>query len=138
KSLSHCELQQRVETLNHISRVRRLPRWIPSKTLILRLLTRNSLTWARRSVVLHSPWQQISQPGLVDGNGDGRGSLGGSGIPGNGYGVAIRDGRTGAGDGTAAAARGAPQNGKAQYRNDYKADQTPAVQLRQKHNTEQA
>jgi len=139
KYLRHFELQQRVETLKYISRVRRLPRWIPSKSLLLRLLTRNSLTWARRSVVLHSPWQGISQPGLVDGDSYGRGGLGGSGIPSNGHSVAVRGGSSGAGDGTAAAAaREAPQNGNAQYRNGYKADQTPAVHLRHEHKAKQA
>ena len=35
KYLRHFELQQRVQTLKHVSRVRRLPRWIPSKSLLL-------------------------------------------------------------------------------------------------------
>src|SRR5215472_4149309 len=81
KYLRHFELQQRVETLKYISRVRRLPRWITSKSFLLRLLTRNSLTWARRSVVLHTPWQDIAQPGLVHGDSYGSGSLGRSIIP---------------------------------------------------------
>jgi glycosyltransferase involved in cell wall biosynthesis len=55
KYLRHFELQQRVQTLKHVSRVRRLPRWIPSKSLLLRLMTRNSLSWARRSAMLHAP-----------------------------------------------------------------------------------
>jgi len=137
KYLRHFELQQRVETLRYISRVRRLPRWIPSKSLLLRLLTRNTLTWARRSVVLHTPWQEIAQPGLVHGDSYGRGSLGRSSIPGNGHNVAARDGRAGSGDGSTATGEGA-HNGNAQHRNGYEAEKTSAVYLPQEHNAEQA
>ncbi len=56
KYLRHFELQQRVQTLKHVSRVRRLPRWIPSKSFLLRMMTRSSLSWARRSAMLHAPW----------------------------------------------------------------------------------
>jgi glycosyltransferase involved in cell wall biosynthesis len=94
KYLRHFELQQRVQTLRHVSRVRRLPRWIPSKSLLLRLLTRNSLSWGRRSVVLHSPWEDIPQLDLLHGNGNGRGNLHGSSIPVDGHGVIGGDGRT--------------------------------------------
>lgn len=137
KYLRHFELQQRVETLKYISRVRRLPRWIPSKSLLLRLLTRNSLTWARRSVVLHTPWQEIAQAGLIHGDGYGGGGLSRSGIPSNGHNVVIRDGRPGSDTGTAAA-REAPRNGKAQHPNGDEAKKTPAVHLSQEHNAEQA
>ena len=43
KYLRHFEVQQRVQILKYVSRFRRLPRWIPSKSLLLRLMTRNSL-----------------------------------------------------------------------------------------------
>jgi glycosyltransferase involved in cell wall biosynthesis len=76
KYLRHFELQQRVQTLRHIARVRRLPRWIPSKSLILRLMTRNSLGWARRSAVLHGPYIP-HELRLVHSNGNGRGDLNG-------------------------------------------------------------
>src|SRR5579864_2749881 len=91
KYLRHFELQQRVQTLRHISRFRRLPRWIPSKSLLLRLMTRNSLSWARRSDVLHTPWSELSPEMLLNGNGNGngRGKLHGSGIPLDGDGVTV-------------------------------------------------
>jgi glycosyltransferase involved in cell wall biosynthesis len=71
KYLRHFELQQRVQTLRYISRVRRLPRWVPSKSLLLRLMTRNSLGWARRSAILHSAYIP-HELRLVHGNGNGR------------------------------------------------------------------
>lgn len=86
KYLRHFELQQRVQTLRNISRFRRLPRWMPSKSLLLRLVTRNSLGWARRTAVLHTGWNG-SDDFLPHGNGDGRGQLDGIGNPLNGNGV---------------------------------------------------
>ena len=79
KYLRHFELQQRVQTLRHISRVRRLPRWIPSKSLLLRLITRNSLSWSRRSALLHTTWNGDDQP-LLHSNHNGRGKLNGAGV----------------------------------------------------------
>src|SRR3984885_8105760 len=79
KYLRHFELQQRVQTLRHISRVRRLPRWIPSKSLLLRLITRNSLSWSRRSALLHTTWNGDDQS-LLHGNHNGRGKLNGAGV----------------------------------------------------------
>lgn len=79
KYLRHFELQQRVQTLRHISRVRRLPRWIPSKSLLLRLMTRNSLSWSRRSALLHTTWNGDDRS-LLDRNHNGRGKLNGTGV----------------------------------------------------------
>jgi glycosyltransferase involved in cell wall biosynthesis len=84
KYLRHFELQQRVQTLKYVSRFRRLPRWMPSKSLLLRLLTRNSLGWARRSAVVHSAWNGRDDFRLLNGNGNGRGQLDGTGTPLNG------------------------------------------------------
>jgi len=126
KYLRHFELQQRVETLKQISRVRRLPRWIPSKSLLLRLLTRNSLSWTRRSVVLHTPISDMPQFGLIHGDGDGNGNLGRSGVPVDGYDVAIRD-RSGIVNGTSAAATGnAAHDGDGQHARHYEASETSA------------
>ena len=75
KYLRHFELQQRVQTLRYVAHIRRLPRWIPSKTLLLRFMTRNSLGWARRSAVLHTTWSDPELPGLLHGNGNGSGKL---------------------------------------------------------------
>jgi glycosyltransferase involved in cell wall biosynthesis len=84
KYLRHFELQQRVQTLRYVSRFRRLPRWIPSKSLLLRLMTRNSLGWARRSAVLHTAWNAGIDPKAPHPNGNGRRSLSGSGETANG------------------------------------------------------
>lgn len=92
KYLRHFEVQQRVQTLRYVSRFRRLPRWVPSKSLLLRLMTRNSLSWARRSAVLNNPWNGISSPRLFQSNGERRGGLDGAGIPIDGDHVAVRDG----------------------------------------------
>ena len=108
KYLRHFELQQRVQTLRHLSRFRRLPRWVPSKSLLLRFMTRNSLGWARRSAVLHSPWNGTDAQSVY-GDGNGRRKLDGSGSPVNGNHVAV-DGRAGlSGNGTNSAARGSHQ-----------------------------
>src|SRR5205814_6596325 len=72
KYLRHFELQQRVQTLRYVSRFRRLPRWIPSKSLLLRLMTRNSLGWARRSAVLQTPWDRQADPQLPNSDGNAR------------------------------------------------------------------
>jgi glycosyltransferase involved in cell wall biosynthesis len=55
KYLRHFELQKRAQALRQLSLIRRLPLWMPSKSLLLRLMTRNSLGWARRAAILHSP-----------------------------------------------------------------------------------
>lgn len=91
KYLQHFELQQRVQTLRYVSRFRRLPRWIPSKSLLLRLVTRNSLGWARRSAVLHT-----SSSGLLYGDDNGRGKANSTSSPVDGeYIAATRSGSNG-------------------------------------------
>lgn len=84
KYIRHFELQQRVQTLRYVSRFRRLPRWIPSKSLLLRLMTRNSLGWARRSTMIHAPWNGNAESDLTNGNGHGSSRPNGSGRPGDG------------------------------------------------------
>ena len=118
KYLRHFELQQRVQTLKYVSRFRRLPSWMPSKSLLLRLLTRNSLGWARRSAVLHTGWNG-SDEFLPHGNGNGRGQLNGIGSPLDGNGIAgSRSGIDGAGSadraGADSAARGGGDNHRSQ------------------------
>jgi glycosyltransferase involved in cell wall biosynthesis len=136
KYLRHFELQQRVQTLKFVSRVRRLPRWIPSKSLLLRLLTRNSLSWARRSVVLHTSWSDMPSITLLHNNRNGGGKLDGSGIPANGNGVAARDGRTLSRSVSSAAREGA-DDGNAQNAAQYKFDRAPAIDVSNKHHAEQ-
>jgi hypothetical protein len=87
KYLRHFELEQRTEALRQITRFRRLPGWVPSKSLMLRLMTRNSLGWVRRSAI-HRPRSNGSgQELLLNGNVNDSGKLTGSGIPLNGDGI---------------------------------------------------
>lgn len=104
KYLRHFELQQRVQTLRYVAHIRRLPRWIPSKTLLLRLMTRNSLGWARRSAVLHTTWSDQEIPGLLHVNRNGGGKLQGTGRAVDGDGVTGSAGRVGRNGSTAGAA----------------------------------
>ena len=137
KYLRHFELQQRVQTLKHVSRVRRLPRWIPSKSFLLRFLTRNSLSWARRSVVLHAPWSDLPPFALLHNDGDGSGHLERSGVPVNGNGVAARDGKTGMLAAALAAGDGADHGGT-QNPGPYQLVGPPAIDISNQHHSEHA
>src|SRR6202166_3664442 len=87
KYLRHFELEQRTEALRQITRSRRVPGWVPSKSLMLRLMTRNSLGWVHRSPI-HRPRSNGSgQELLLNSNANDSGKLTGSGIPLNGDGV---------------------------------------------------
>lgn len=90
KYLRHFELQQRVQTLQYVSRIRRLPHWIPSKSLLLRLLTRNSLSWSRRSLFLYAGGRDIATSSLVRTDGNGRREISRTGIPATGRDIADR------------------------------------------------
>jgi hypothetical protein len=127
KYLRHFELQQRVQTLRYVSRFRRLPRWMPSKSLLLRLMTRNSLGWARRSAVLHNSWNGGTELQSLYGDGNGRGKLNGSGsaVNGNDVGARIRVGGTAGASG--AAARSADNDGRGQNAASHNAEQTPSL-----------
>jgi glycosyltransferase involved in cell wall biosynthesis len=126
KYLRHFELQQRVQTLRYVSRFRRLPRWVPSKSLLLRLMTRNSLGWARRLAVLHSPWNGTDSQ-LIYGDGNVRRELDGSSSPVNGNHVPV-DGRTGAsGSGTDSAARGSDQQKRHYQQGSNHREHSPAL-----------
>jgi glycosyltransferase involved in cell wall biosynthesis len=131
KYLRHFELQQRVQTLKHVSRVRRLPRWIPSKSLLRRLMTRNSLSWARRSAMLHAPWNNNRDPRLLHIDDNVRGKLnragnavhrddiavGGSGS-GGGRGGASLDGAHAASPARSTADNQTSQNANAKHQDD--------------------
>jgi hypothetical protein len=75
KYLLHFEVQQRREALRYVARFRRLPRWIPSKSLLLRAVTRDSLGWARRSAVAHARWNPGTMGPSLNRNGNGGGEL---------------------------------------------------------------
>jgi glycosyltransferase involved in cell wall biosynthesis len=119
KYLRHFELQQRVQTLRYVAHIRRLPRWIPSKTLLLRFMTRNSLGWARRSAVLHASWTDRDDLRLLHGNGNARGKLDGARTALNGDGVT---GSVGSDDRSSGGARGggvpSAGNGSGNHRAD--------------------
>jgi hypothetical protein len=94
KYLRHFELEQRTEALRQITRFRRLPGWVPSKSLMLRLMTRNSMGWVHRSAV-HLPRASSTQNASLHNNvNDGR-ELSGAGLPLNGDGVFGGNGRHG-------------------------------------------
>lgn len=97
KYLRHFELEQRSVALRQLIRMRRLPDWVPSKSILLRLMNRNSRGWAPRSV-LHRPASRPAKNGqLLNDNVHGGGKLGGSGVPLDGDGVTRRGGSDGAG-----------------------------------------
>jgi hypothetical protein len=89
KYLRHFELEQRTEALRQITRFRRLPGWVPSKSLMLRLMTRNSLGWVRRSAIHRPRSNGSAQEFLLNGNVNDSGKLAGSSTPLNGDGVTV-------------------------------------------------
>jgi glycosyltransferase involved in cell wall biosynthesis len=130
KYLRHFELQQRVQTLRYVAHIRRLPRWMPSKTLLLRFMTRNSLGWARRSAVLHTAFSRDDLQSL-NGNGNRGGKLNGTGraIDGDGItgGIAGLD-RSAAGGVSPTAGRGS-DNHRSQNTNSQNIHDSPALNL---------
>lgn len=107
KYLRHFELEQRTEALRRVTRIRRMPSWIPNKARMLRMMTRNSPGWVYRSGVPRLPGiassrkpllnqslvnQTLLNQTLLNNDVDGRGNLRGTGIPHNGDGIALRTG----------------------------------------------
>jgi len=115
KYLRHFELEQRTEALRRVTRIRRMPSWIPNKARMLRLMTRNSPGWVYRSGIPRLPGnasntkpflnepllneplfnqsllnQSLLNQSLLNNDIDGRGNLGGTGVPHNGDGIALR------------------------------------------------
>jgi hypothetical protein len=88
KYLRHFELEQRTEALRYVTRFRRLPDWVPSKSLMLRLITRNSLGWVHRSALPPPGVNRRNGNHLLNVDRDRRRNQPGSGIPVNGDGVA--------------------------------------------------
>jgi glycosyltransferase involved in cell wall biosynthesis len=88
KYLRHFELHQRTEALRQVSRFRRLPAWVPSKSLLLRAMTRNTLSWAHRSAMVVPRSKRVNGQYLsIDGDGDHSRKLSGVGTPVNGNGI---------------------------------------------------
>jgi glycosyltransferase involved in cell wall biosynthesis len=88
KYLRHFELEQRTEALRYVTRFRRLPDWVPSKSLMLRLITRNSLGWVHRSALPPPAVNRRNGNYLLNVDRDRRRNQSGSGIPVNGDGIA--------------------------------------------------
>jgi len=85
KYLRHFELQRHINTRRHLSVVSKLPNWLPSRSLFLRAIARNSKDWVDRSVIfLPSP----RATALPNGHGNDRRNLCGAGTPVDGDGVA--------------------------------------------------
>jgi hypothetical protein len=139
KYLRHFEVQQRVQTLRYVSRFRRLPRWIPSKSLLLRFMTRNSLGWARRSALLHASWNGQAESQLLNGNGNGSSrDLNGSGRTIDRDHISV-DGRTGVeGLDAVASTRGPDDQQRSHTNGSNHAEQVPALNLSDQGDSEQA
>jgi len=87
KYLRHFELEQRTEALRRVTRFRRLPTWVPSKALMLRMMTRNSPGWVHRSAVQRPAWKSLDRKNLPNGNIDRSRELGRTGVANNGDGI---------------------------------------------------
>jgi glycosyltransferase involved in cell wall biosynthesis len=77
KYLRHFEVHQRSQALRAVSRLRKLPRWMPSKSLMLRFLTRNSAGWTNDLATRVSPVNGRGASPPYD-NGNGRGKRNGA------------------------------------------------------------
>jgi glycosyltransferase involved in cell wall biosynthesis len=91
KYLRHFELQQRAEALRYVTRFRRLPNWVPSKSLLLRALTRNMLGWMHRSALPRTPLNLKAGTRLPHRNGDEGRELGRARVPVYGHGIGDRN-----------------------------------------------
>ncbi len=92
KYLRHFELDQRAEALRQITRFRRLPNWLPSKALMLRMMSRNPSAWGYRSAV-HRPSTRMPGTNLLNDDANGSGKLTGTGSTVNGNGISLGSGR---------------------------------------------
>ena len=138
KYLRHFELQQRVQTLRNVSRVRRLPNWVPSKSLLLRFMTRNSLSWARRSAIIHNPAEGRADLKLVQTNGNGRRGMIGARSSAEGHQITFRTGTDGF-DGSSgrSTARSTPDRNSGQQNYPKPAEQALPVHLAEQAESEQ-
>jgi hypothetical protein len=112
KYLRHFELEHRTLALRHVTRFRKLPSWVPSKSLLLRLMTRRSLGWVHRSALHRPPVIASNDQHLLNNHFDGGGKLAGGRTPVNGNGVTGRSRSSGNGsvsgsNGSSASARSA-------------------------------
>lgn len=95
KYLRHFELEQRTAALRYVTKFRRLPDWVPSKSLMLRLITRNSLGWVHRSALPPPAVNRRNGNHLLNVDNDGRRHQARTGVSIHGNGVAAAgSGRT--------------------------------------------
>ena len=83
KYLRHFELQRHINTRRHLSVISKLPNWLPSRSLLLRAITRRSNDWIDRSVIF-LPSHRTNA--LRDGHDNDSRDLGVAGTPANGHG----------------------------------------------------
>ena len=96
KYLRHFELEQRTIALRHVTRFRRLPSWVPSKSFLLRLMTGKSLGWVHRSALHRPSPRPESNQLLLNDDVDGSRKIAGTRTPINGNGVSGRSRNGGA------------------------------------------
>jgi glycosyltransferase involved in cell wall biosynthesis len=70
KYLRHFELQRHINTRRHLSVVSKLPKWLPSRSLVLRAITRSSNDWIDRSVIFLPAPPAPRANGLTNGHSD--------------------------------------------------------------------
>jgi glycosyltransferase involved in cell wall biosynthesis len=106
KYLRTFELQQRLDALRNVSRFHGLPKWLPSRSLLLRAINRRSSRWADHSAVFRPGEVRMESNSLIknnridllgNSNGDGRRKLHGAGAADSGADDAdgVTNGRTG-------------------------------------------
>lgn len=88
KYLRHFELEQRLDALRHVSRFHRMPKWLHSRSILLRALRRKSVSPVDIPLALES-WSGVVP--LGNSNGNGRGKLGRSRASHDGDGITGRD-----------------------------------------------
>ena len=118
KYLRHFELEKRTQALRQVLRLRKLPSWVPSKPLLLRLMTRSSLGWVPRSALHRAPVRTAkSSNNSLNNNVNGGGKLAGAGTPIDSDGVGDGSGSAGSfrsnGLTSAAGGRSHPETEKA-------------------------
>jgi glycosyltransferase involved in cell wall biosynthesis len=138
KYLRHFELHQRTEALRYVTRFRRLPNWVPSKSFLLRIITRKSLSWVNRPALPSSTMSRHNGKHLLlNGNANGGRNLGGSGTPVDGDGVIAAGGNLWRGS-PPATARAADHAETGQQTDGQEFDATLAPQIADQYQTSQA
>jgi len=130
KYLRHFELEQRTEALRRVTRFRRLPSWVPSKALLLRLMTRNSPGWVHRSAMHRLPLNGPGRKRLLNDDVNSGGNLTGTGVSKNGDGVIAGSGYQSAlGASTPSSARSAEDSQSKNGEEGKTLSATPAVRV---------